>query len=799
MDGDLRRLQDALPVEEWDRRVDEAAQHREVLDRVLARVDAGASKRAAIRAEVPDEPETTWVARLKRYERGGAEALIDHRVPPDPDGHRKLTPELVAMVRGLVRGFGRPMYSPDVQRELEALTGVSYSEATVRRAMAQAGVAQPTGRPTDRIELEAHPLAGAELLLACDLESGAVQHLAEAVHKAVRALPAPEGEVADEREHRDDLGRFTAAYNRAHAASRTEAELGARFDSVELKRAHKDLRKMRVAQASVETLERKLRALMALPMVTDSPRWAALRHWQGEHLGALVDIAYQPDTLDKFLREAKYAGLAHVLMDAAADFWLEATDLVDGPLEGMAVLYVDTAVKPVWTHHFTRCAKVTNRGRVMPAISTMFLHAGPGTPILFRSFSGTTSLPKQACSLLAAYEDLAGDGTVERMVVMDREGCVVGLMKELAERGWDFVIPLKSSVTGPNARFEEVGEWSGFPGTEDELCSGYLWLNDSKDRANPLRVRVVARRRHRTGKVAWYATQASPEVLSDADVLNAYFDRWPLQEHRFRDGNGRVHLDAHHGCGKRKVDNVSVIGRRDTLKAQLARLDEALDRLRPELAEAEEWRDILQQAIDDTRPKIEQDRAAFAAAMGDHADDLAERHAELELWQRWLERRRDELQDVSDRIAKLRHQVTTFEARRAAKQVERDNLATQQRIFTVDVELDQLMTALRLTFMNLCGLLMSRYLPGPTLQLDTLIRGVLTLPGERARTSTTETIRLYRHDRDAGLMERVDEACQRLTARELRREGRTLRFELVEPPALGPRTLRDTVTPDASA
>lgn len=41
---------------------------------------------------------------------------------------------------------------------------------------------------------------------------------------------------------------------------------------------------------------------------------------------------------------------------------------------------------------------------------------------------------------------------------------------------------------------------------------------------------------------------------------------------------------------------------------------------------------LLQQAIDDNRPKIELDRVAFAAAVVDHDDDLAERHAEFELW-----------------------------------------------------------------------------------------------------------------------------------------------------------------------
>ncbi|MBN2800751.1 MAG: hypothetical protein JXX28_16540 [Deltaproteobacteria bacterium] len=113
---------------------------------------------------------------------------------------------------------------------------------------------------------------------------------------------------------------------------------------------------------------------------------------------------------------------------------------------------------------------------------------------------------------------------------------------------------------------------------------------------------------------------------------------------------------------------------------------------------------------------------------------------------------------------------------------ERAALARRREIFTVDVELDEVMTAFKLTFMNLCCVLMRQHL-GTWMELETLIETVLTLPGERAVTATTETVRIYRPARDAKTMAAVERACATLTARGLVRDRRALRFELVDGPA----------------
>ncbi len=785
----LQRVRESLSEEEWLRRLAEADRQAAIAERVLERHrTAGESKRSAIRAEAPDDPETTWVARLKRYQAGGRDGLIKRNIPVR--AQVKVTPEVVGLVRGLLQA-DPTMRSPAVGPELEALTGTSFGEASVRRAMRLAGVAQPKGRPAQQEIVEAHPLAGAELLRAVDLELGATEQMAAALHASLEQLPAPRGPVRDDSENRDELGRFLRSYNEPE--ERTEPELGEKFDSVELRRGGKDLRAMQVAQTSEGVLRRKLETLTLLPVVTDSPRFDGLRHWQGDHLEPLVGVGYMPATLDKFTRELKYAGASHTLQQSVASFWLGRQEVVSGPVQGAVLLYVDTAVKPVWTHHFSRCAKVSGNGRTMPATSTVFLHTGTGTPVLYRSYSGHASLPAEVLDLLHSYERIAGEGTARRLVVMDREAHAVWLMKALARQDLEFIVPLRKSVTGPSAQFEDTSEWVPYRDKGDEVCSARLLLNDSRDRKEPLWVRVVGRKRHRTGNVAWYATNAASDTTPNAVVIDTYFDRWPLQEHVFRDGNGRVHLDAHHGYGKLKIDNIAVLDKEEKLTGRLRKLEDKLASGAEQVEELQSSLEVHEQAVVRVNKHVREERARLDefVTRGETATrGFQKLYASLRTWEPWLERTHNKVRELSSQLAAQQQALIEGEQRRGSLRHEGDRLAGRRRIFTIDVELDQIMTALKLTFMNLCAVFMSRYL-GKPLQLDTLIRGVLTLPGERVLSPTTETIRIYRRERDRELMPLVEEACRLLTAKGLVRGKRRLRFEVVESPPMQLRRRRE--------
>jgi len=778
-DPKLQRIRATLSETEWVRRVVEADRQAAIAERILERHRQGDSKRAAIRAEAPDDPETTWVGRLKRYQAGGRDGLIKRSVPVKPEV--KLTPDVIGLVRGLLRA-DPTMRSSDVGPELQAMTGTSFGEASVRRAMQLAGVSQLVGRPRKLQEVEVHPLAGAELLRAVDLEIGATSHLAAALHGFLEQLPAPQGPVRDDCADRDERGRFLPSYNKPE--ERTEPELGKKFDAVALQRRGKDLSAMRVAKTSKAVLKRKIEALTLLPAVTDSARWDGLRHWQGDHLEPLVGVGYQPATLDKFARELKYAEVSGALQQSVASFWLGRGEVVSDTLKGTVLLYADTSVKPVWTHQFSRCAKVSATGRRMPATSTVYLNTGVGTPVLYRSFSGHASLPAEVLGLLGSYEKQAGEGTARRLIVMDREAHAVWLMKELSQKGWEFIIPLRKSVVGASAQFKELGEWAPYQTAGDQVRGGMLLLNDSRDRKNPLWVRVVGRKRHRTGKVAWYATNTAADTIPDVAVIDAYFKRWPLQEHVFRDGNGRVHLNAHYGYGKRKVVNVAVLDREERSRGQLHRLEGRMTKgnedvvaLGEEFEANEQEFTRVQRDVDEARTQLD----VMVASGETTTDQFVDLYNNLRQWEPWLVNAQRKAQELSTQLGGKRQLLDAGKQRSEELLQQLEWLLSQRKSFTIDVELDQIMTAFKLTFMNLCAVLMGSYL-GKSMELDTLIRGVLTLPGERVLSPATETIRIYRRDRDRDLMPRVEEACRLLTAKRLQRGKRRLCFEVVDPP-----------------
>jgi hypothetical protein len=367
---------------------------------------------------------------------------------------------------------------------------------------------------------------------------------------------------------------------------------------------------------------------------------------------------------------------------------------------------------------------------------------------------------------------------------MDREAHAVWLFKELDPK-WNYIVPLRQSVTGPNAKFEELGDWEPYKEEGDQVQDGFLWLNDSRKGEAALRVRVVGRRRHRTGNVAYYATNTEKESFGASTVIDAYFHRWPAQEHVYRDGNGRVGLNVHHGFGRRQVQNVAIVDRMEQIEGQIRRNMVAME----EAVEQANQQDEMNRRHSDMAAKIEARMADLKVSVDEAVDTgkfksrrFRENHFSMDVYREWqadLRKKADEA--VVYRDAFLEKKEAAAAAIERAK-AEAEHRASQTRVFTIDVELDQIMTAFKLTFMNLCFYLMAHYLGGKKVEIDTLIRAVLTLPGERVRTTSTETIRIFRQPRDREFMPLVEEACRLLTQKRLHRNNRRLIYEMVDPP-----------------
>jgi hypothetical protein len=780
LDPQLEHVRASLSAAVWQARIAEAERRAAGFERVAEFVARGRSASAAIREVFPEAPLEGYRQVWRRFRDQGLCGLIDRRLPRND----KLTPEVAGFITGFV-GSRPPVVSRQVVEAVDEKLGVKVGGSTVRGYLRQHGMAAPTGRPAGRVpRVEPLPMAGAELLKAVELEVGAVRALTGDMARHLLTLPAPADGARDDRAGRDERGRFTAAYNAP--GPRRWSALGDRFESVELRREGKDLPGMRAAMTSEQILYRKNVAMTLLPLLAPAGRWEALANWKGDLLGPLCGFAYRPATLDKYLRELKYGGLAETARRSVARFWTRREGPYRHPVTGALVVYVDTVTKPVWTHHFTRSVPIARLGRrVMPGMSTVMLNSGYGTGLVYRTFSGHVSLAEQAKVLLAEYERVAGAGMARRLAVMDREAHSVANFQAFDASGWLYVVPLRTSVLGPRTRIEEPSEWEPYRGG-DAVCSAWLELHDRRKgskEARSYRVRVVGRRRARTDRVAWFATNADADGFSASALIDVYFERWPNQEHFFRDANQATSFDAHYGYGKRRITDVAIVDKLDHLAARDRRAAARGDALAVErqslLDEASELQAVVARVearVAELQDEVARHLAAGEARRADVAFDLVRR------WESWLVPSRA-------RVGRLREKAAVREAQGAAARAtavraeeERAALARKVEVFAVDTELDQVLTAFKLTFLNLCACLLERYFDGLAVETATLIDAILTLPGERVVERRVETIRIWRQPRERRFMDAVGIACGKLTARKLVREKRTLVFEVVDRP-----------------
>jgi hypothetical protein len=109
-------------------------------------------------------------------------------------------------------------------------------------------------------------------------------------------------------------------------------------------------------------------------------------------------------------------------------------------------------------------------------------------------------------------------------------------------------------------------------------------------------------------------------------------------------------------------------------------------------------------------------------------------------------------------------------------------LEPRRTIRQVDVALDTVLTATKLTAMLLMSFVLREYLPESQLSLQTFLSRVFTLRGRREVTSSEERIIFYENPRDPRIKEVIVAACQRLNSRNLSRAGRRLVYSITKAP-----------------
>ncbi len=734
------------------------------------RVSGGETARAVIREVLPDQGYPSVVRRLNRWRADGVAGLVEGRLPPKQVA---LPIDIDVLIEAVARAIPKAR-SPEIAAHLKAHHNLVVSESKIRDRLHELGMSRPVGAPSNRAPSTPKTsapapapaptglttvscwAAGAALMSVIDTQVGASRDLAEAIVGCAKALPDPIEPMEDDRADRDERGRFLGSYNRARP--RRFAKVGSKFESVSFRWRHKNPATLRCRSVAVKWTRLKVLALLFTPLVVERGKLPELQYGLDDRLGQLVGRPYAASTLEKATREWKLCGAANAMASAFLQHVVRTSPEPRDPVTGAVVLYGDATVNPWWTSGHARCAKVSRRGKVMPAVTTVTLNNGLGTPVRYAALSGQAYLPEVLPRLLEEYEEAAGPDAVQRVVVFDRECHAVGFFKQLRDR-YTFIIPLRSNVTGPNAKFRDVGAWIPTPDGA-EVCEGFLTLRDRRPGEADLEVRVVGFRRRPTQPVLWLATNAALDVFFAVDVARLYLGRWPNQERQYRDAQGRIGFGRLHGYGKEEVVHLAVVSRLEEIDATLTKLEPEILRYEAAVAESGPEHAAASQAA-------EAATAAEAASLK-RLEVVGPTQLELAV-NAWRELR----VTASAARASAARQAKTFDAlkkrrdrvemQRSKLSEERERLAENTTILTVDTELDDIMLGIKCMFIHLGQRLLRGYL-GLKLEMDSLIRRVLTLPGEMDIDASGQTVavRIYRNPKDPEVTAAVARAVELL-------------------------------------
>lgn len=732
--------------------------------------------------------------RLDRLRRSGVRGLIDRRhAPPSP-----VTDEIRGFIVGL--GRGSPLQPvTEMQGLVVSQFNVELKIRTIQDILHQAGLARHAFRFTAQVqpktmsqqaEVRTEEVLGAGAgfawLTAGDDLLGYTEGLSEAIHEVTKAFPPPSPVTPEERKLRDEKGRLLPAYNAPR--ERHDLEIGPVFESVDIKRKDKDLGRLCINGCRQDILRAKLLTVMALPMVTNTGHFDGATDVRGTWLtGLCYGIDYMPETLAKFVRELKWAGVSGVLLERHAQMWYKLASSWIGKEACCSILYVDSNTKPLWTKKFHKSGRVAMLGRVMPCVDTVMIHQGAGVPLWIRTFSGHAALVKYVLPLLGECEEAIGEGMVGRLTVIDGEMDCVALFKQFDQAHRYFMTPLDSS------RVKDLGSIEGLRHLDpyrdgDWIGGGWLELNDSLDpKSGPYRTRVVVLQRGNKESATVFATNTPREDFSDQFLLDTFFGRWPKQEQVFRQLNAAAAFKSAHGFGKRRVLNVSVIDSITQIEAQLERLElrRQTERERTKRAGV-----VLHSSEVDLRrnkrtlDSAEKARSTLRADGKTHTAAYARQGERKATAQRSLEIQKLRSREVRRRHKALQEKVSALDGQIKKKKDEKALLESKRTVLQTDVEIDQILSVLKAGFVTIIQYLLRQFFGNMDIDPITFANQILLLPGVRLVTDTTETIRFQVHRRNPEMMEQLEKACDRFNALRHHRGDRLVRFEVSWPPGM---------------
>jgi len=685
----------------------------------------------------------------KILKENGIEGLSDQRCEGN---NLRFTDDMKNFVIGLLE-HNRSMPTTQVQNAIKSRFEITISNTTIKDFRRENDLSW--------VRLESNHISigesgAAEIPIALALGTGLIDAITDSISRRVKDKKESgvfENSARFEKDHTDlrSKGKFTSEYNKSPSVTES------RFKSLDEKISNKRFAAMDIFSLSKNSILRRTLALFSLPLVTANGRARSVDNPRGNALKYLCGVNYKASTIDKHIRELKYLQISDDLIESTARFWIDFWSSRNDSDNIFTCYYIDGNTKALWSSKPCHKGKVTMLGRVMNCLEQVFIHDGQGHPIYFQTFNGHADLGKNSLGMMDKISEYLKDTTtsgdqitVNRILILDGGGNGVKTLREISGSDYHFITILDSNQIN-DRKIKSISEKKRYDFGDAYLVDCTIELEDSNEKGYIFETRAV-QVHWDNGRTSVLITNLSEEIFSTDNVVKSYFNRWPAQELNFRDMKSGVNIHRVVGYGKKLVDNVTVLEKIERLQ----RLKNELEwELRDPLNEIRNLEDTLQLKINEER--IYREKSTIIKG--------TRRLSEHDMQS--LKSIQKEINSIKRKIKKIEKDHLKQFTSLKKKKDELARIIDKKKIYSVDVELDQIMTCFKISFANICCYLLDECFNGEKMTLQRLFEVIFDLQGEVRIENGCRNIFIKKNPKQQEVMKKLDSALDSINHMEI--------------------------------
>lgn len=694
----------------------------------------------------------------KTIQKCGEEGLYDRR---EEGNNTKLTQRIKDFVVSTVKE-DRSILSSKLKEKIASVFGINLSESSINIFRSSESL---TRIPLDKPEYQHKKSGGGEILTFLAFYTNIIDIITKTIIQRIDKIRQSElvdkskAFKLDHSEFRDQ-GKFTREYNQQEDVRNN------RFKSIDEKIPLKNLSKMDIFKKSNKILSRYNLALLCLPLVTSNGKSSRVNRVKGNDLEFLSGYNYKDAALDKYLRELKYLKISDQLIFETAKFWINFWKNETNEETCFVCYYIDGNTKPLWSSNSCYKGKVTMLGRVMNCLENVFIHDGKGHPIYFQTFQGHADIGKHALNMVHQLTSMLDDPSahiqVNRILVFDAGGNGVQTLRGFNDSD-EYYITILDENQAKDRKFKHKQLETQYKYGNAKLINCQIELMDSDEKNYIFESRAVIVNWD-NGRKAVIITDIPPELLDESEIVKKYFDRWPLQEKIFREEKSGVYIHRVVGHGTKMESYDKMIERHREICETITHLK---IKLKAPLIQINAIEAQLTDLYPQEKTLREKSKIEEGKRILDDPDAICLKECESQINRciRQIAKIQKEHKDDFDKLKKNLE--------------EEKRLRDKDKVYRVDVELDQIMTCFKMSFVNLCSFFLRKCFEGEKFELLTLMESIFQLDGNAAVSDYRKVIDLEMNPKEPDLMDKLFKGLQILNTMRIHDlEGRGIEFKV---------------------